>query len=667
MISVSSLSIQFGGHFLFDDVSFMIDRRDRVGLVGKNGAGKSTLLKILSGQQVPESGSVSRANGITMGYLAQDGVTAAGKTVYDEAATAFAEQLDLDARIHALSDELERRTDADSDEYMKLIHELSEANDAFQRHGGFAMRGDIERILTGLGFEQADLTRLTDEFSGGWQMRIELAKILLRRPDYILLDEPTNHLDIESLTWLEDYLKTYDGAVVLISHDRAFLDAVTTRTLEILLGEVHDYPASYSRYVEMRAERRAQQMAAYKNQQKEIADTERFIERFRYKATKANQVQSRLKALDKIERIEIDEEDTASLKFRFPEAPRSGRVVFEAHGVTKRFGDHTVLRAVDLAVERGEKVAFVGKNGEGKTTFSKILLGKEDAEGAITLGHNVTVGYYAQHQAEMLDPNATVLDIIDRAATGEMRTKVRDLLGAFLFSGDAVYKKVKVLSGGEKSRLALAKLLLEPVNALVLDEPTNHLDMRSKDVLKQALMNYDGAMIVVSHDRDFMQGLTNKVVEFKGGKLKEYAGDIYEFLRVKNLDSLKDLEKKETSNTKSVAAPQAAFKATSSNSAPQYIQTIPPANPPTEDREARKQREREERRLQRAIEQCEQTIAELERDLAALEEQMGQPNFYTSHSVKNSLAAHEAKRTELNASLEHWSSLQAQLESLTST
>jgi ATP-binding cassette subfamily F protein 3 len=666
MLSVSSLSIQFGGTFLFDNVSFLLDKRDRVGLVGKNGAGKSTLLKVLAGLQQPESGTVHRATGITIGYLPQDGITAHGRTVYDEAATAFSEVLELEERVQRLSHDLELQAaqgaDTTSESYQRLIHDLADAHDALLHRGGFTMQGEVERVLRGLGFEQQDMTRLTDEFSGGWQMRIELAKILLRKPDYILLDEPTNHLDIESLTWLEEFLTNYEGSVVLISHDRAFLDAVTTRTLEISLGHIHDYPAPYSRYVQMRAERRALQIAAFKNQQKEIADTERFIERFRYKATKANQVQSRIKALEKLDRIEIEEEDTASVHFRFPEAPRSGRVVFEAIGITKRFGEHVVLSNVNFALERGEKVAFVGKNGEGKTTFSKMLVGNDDAgstEGIITSGHNVSVGYYAQHQAEMLDPNATVLEIIDRAATGDMRTKIRDLLGAFLFSGDAVYKKVRVLSGGEKSRLALAKLLLEPVNALVLDEPTNHLDMRSKDVLKQALLDYNGALIVVSHDREFLQGLTNKVVEFRGGGLKEYAGDIYEFLRLKNLDSLKQLEASKPPSRTQSPVPVLTSHQLQSVSAP--LEQRASAQPTNEEK---KRREREQRRLQRMIDECEQRITALEQAVATLEQAMADPAFYTSPTVKEDISRHEEQRKALEKTMDEWSVLHEQLAAL---
>ncbi len=684
MLTVSSLSIHFGGTYLFDDVSFMIAPKDRVGLVGKNGAGKSTLLKILAGLQEAEGGALHKSSGLTVGYLPQDGITQTGRTVYDETATAFAEILGLEDRIHEISDELERRTDHESEEYDALLHELSDANDRFALSDGWNIRGQIERILTGLGFEQSALTKMTEELSGGWQMRIELAKILLRKPDYILLDEPTNHLDIESLTWLEDFLKNYDGAVVMISHDRSFLDAITTRTLEITLGKVHDYPAAYSRYVQMRAERREQQMSAYKNQQKQIADTEKFIERFRYKATKAVQVQSRIKQLDKVERIEIEEEDTASVHFRFPEAPRSGRMVFEAEGVVKSFGEKTVLRGIDFAVERGDKIAFVGKNGEGKTTFSKMLVGQDETtSGIIRLGHNVSIGYYAQHQAEMLDPNASVLDIIDRAATGEMRTKIRDLLGAFLFSGDSVYKKVKVLSGGEKSRLAMAKLLLEPVNALVLDEPTNHLDIRSKDVLKQALMDYDGALIVVSHDRDFLQGLTGKVVEFRGGNIKEFAGDIYEFLRLKNMDTLRELEatkktsadEKRAANTDEPQASKPISQAAPIAEAPTApvvkpittTATAPTSNgtpAPTLDREERKRLQREERKLAKQIEDCEAHISKLEKEIEETETAMQSQDFYAAPNVQTVLTLHDAKRKELDAKVEEWSALSAEREEL---
>lgn len=657
MISVSALSMQFGGTFLFDNVSFMISERDKIGLVGKNGAGKSTLLNILAGNISPETGTVARSSITSVGYLPQDVLSKAGKTVIEETLTAFSEQQELERKIHELSDELSHRQDTNSAEYHDLIHELTEANDRFTQTGGWAMQGEVEKVLLGLGFESRDFDRQTSEFSGGWQMRIELAKILLRHPSCILLDEPTNHLDIDSLTWLEGFLSHYEGAVVVISHDRAFLDAITTRTLEISLGEIHDYPAAYSRYVQMRAERRAQQLAAYKNQQKEIAETERFIERFRYKATKANQVQSRIKALDKLDRIEVEDEDTSAVRFRFPEAPRSGRMVFEAEAVTKRFETHTVLKNIHFVVERGDKIAFVGKNGEGKTTFSKMLVGKESFDGTIRTGHNVEIGYYAQHQAEMLDPDATVLDIIDRAATGEMRTKIRDLLGAFLFSGDSVYKKVKVLSGGEKSRLALAKLLLEPINALILDEPTNHLDMRSKDVLKQALMEYDGALIVVSHDRDFLQGLTTKVVEFKGGSLKEYDGDIYEFLRLKNLQTLEDLQSmKSVTESRNIDKPIIAEPENPEQSITSDIKLDNQIS-----WEEKKQRDKEIRRLQRQLEQIEREITNLETEIQILEKTMNNPDFYSLPDSKKKLLDHAKLQAELVQKMETWEQLHKQI------
>lgn len=645
MLSVSNLSIHFGGYYLFDNISFLITRADRIGLVGKNGAGKSTLLKILAGVQQPEEGVIARPNGYTIGYLPQDGITASGKTVYNEAATAFSELLDLEASIRTLTAEIAERTDYDSAEYTALLDKLAEANDHFARFGGLTMQADIERTLTGLGFAGGDMQRLTDEFSGGWQMRIELAKILLRRPDCILLDEPTNHLDIESIQWLEEFLKNYEGSVVLVSHDRVFLDAVTNRTIEISNGKTYDYSTSYSAYVQQRAERREMQMAAFKNQQKQIEQTERFIERFRYKASKAIQVQSRIKHLDKLERVDIDDEDTASIHFRFPEAPRSGRVVTEVQHLTKSYGDNTVLRDVSLVLERGERVAFVGKNGEGKSTLARIIVGRESYDGTCETGHNVKIGYYAQHQAELLNGDMTVFEVIDSAASGDMRLQVRSLLGAFLFSGDSVNKKVKVLSGGEKSRLALAKLLLEPVNLLVLDEPTNHLDMRSKDVLKQALLDYEGALIIVSHDRDFLQGLTQKVVEFRGGGLNETTGDIYDFLRLKKMEHLQELE----------AARPATSSAEDSQADRKSSAQL--------DREERKKRQAEERRIQRKVEECEKDIATLEEQAAGLEATMSAPDFYADpeHS-RDTVARYEQCQKHLEEKMEMWAVLQEQLE-----
>ncbi len=647
MLSISHLSIHFGGHYLFDDISFTIGVRDRIGLVGKNGAGKSTLLKILARQQEAETGSVSQPNDFTVGYLSQDIEATLGKTVYEETKTALAELVELEHKIHHYSEQLATRTDYESDEYSDILHKLGEANEYFDFHGGYTMEGDVQRILMGLGFLEKDLERLVDEFSGGWQMRIELAKMLLRKPDCILLDEPTNHLDIESIQWLEEYLKTYEGSVVLVSHDRAFLDSVCTRTIEITNGNIEDYPASYSRYVVLRQERREQTMNAYKNQQREIAKTEEFIERFRSKANLASRVQSRVKALDRIERIEIEEEDTSAIKFRFPPAPRSGQIVVETEKLTKAYGEKTILREIDFGLERGDRVAFVGKNGEGKTTFSKILVGLEEYVGGLKIGHNVKIGYYAQHQAESLDGNSTVFEIIDNAAAGEMRTRVRSLLGAFLFSGDAVFKKVKVLSGGEKSRLALAKLLLEPINFLVLDEPTNHLDMRAKDVLKQSLLDYDGAMIVVSHDREFLQGLTNKVVEFKNGKLKEYSGDIYDFLRDNKLESLRQLEIKKSAQN------------TLKNEIKPAVQPKPHISAPSHP----KRNDKDRRAIEKHITETETLIAMLEKAIATIENEMSHPEFYTNPKSSASITfLYNDKRKELEDAMELWSTLQEQLE-----
>ncbi|HAQ18532.1 MAG TPA: glycosyl transferase family 2 [Prolixibacteraceae bacterium] len=545
MISVDQLVVSFGGFELFKGISLLVSPKDRIGLVGKNGAGKSTLLKILAGLQLPSGGVVSVPPDVRLGYLPQHIDVIDGRTVFEEAVTSFEEILDLEQRIEEINHQIATRTDYESAEYHRLLDHVTEFNDRFHLLGGNNFEAEVERTLIGLGFLRTDFTRQTSEFSGGWRMRIELAKILLKRPDVFLLDEPTNHLDIESIQWLEDFLKNYNGAVVLVSHDRAFLDAVTNRTVEITLGRIYDFKSNYSKYLILRKELKETQMAAYVNQQKMIEDTENFIARFRYKATKAVQVQSRVKALDRLERLEVDDEDNSALRIKFPAALRSGTVVAEAKELSKSYGKLKVLHKIDLIIERGEKVAFVGKNGEGKTTLARVILNEIEHQGEMKLGHNVKIGYYAQNQANLLDEDLTVFETIDRIAVGEIRTKIRNILGGFMFSGDDVDKKVKVLSGGERSRLAMVKLMLEPVNLLVLDEPTNHLDMRSKEILKQALIDYDGTMIVVSHDRDFLEGLVNCVYEFRDKKVKQHLGGIYDFLRRKKMESMKELEKKD--------------------------------------------------------------------------------------------------------------------------
>ncbi len=633
MITISHVSIRFGGHALFDDITATIGPRDRIGLVGKNGAGKSSLLKLLARINRPDEGDIITPNAYKIAYLPQDGITASGQSVYDEIAThSFRRHLELDRRIHAISDELTQRTDYESDAYMDLLHEMGDAHDEFDRIGGATMRTEIETVMSGLGFRSDDMERFCEEFSGGWQMRIELGKILLSKPDCILLDEPTNHLDIESIQWLENFLKAYDGSVVMVSHDRAFLDVVTNRTIEITNGHIEDYGVSYSKYVVQRAERRTQLEAAHKNQQRDIAQQERFIERFRAKATFATRVQSRVKLLDKVERIELEDEDTSAINFQFPPAPRSGRTVVEILGLSKSYGQKSVLRSVDFALERGDRVAFVGKNGQGKTTLSRIVAGKETYDGTLTIGHNVQIGYFEQHQAESLDGDATAFEVIDNAAKGEMRSKIRSLLGAFLFSGDAVYKKVKVLSGGEKSRLAMAKLLLEPSNLLILDEPTNHLDMRSKDVLKQALLGYEGSLLVVSHDREFLEGLTTKVVEFRDGGLREYSGDIYEYLKARQIENLRELE----ANSK------------------QRQQAEQPKSQNQADRESRKNREKEQRRLQRVVEEHEEAISALEKEIAKSDEKLKDPDFYASAQSASLLATYNEAQKKLEQRMAQW-------------
>ena len=544
MISVDGLTVEFGGTTLFKDISFQINEKDRIALMGKNGAGKSTLLKILAGVRQPTRGNVSAPKDTVIAYLPQHLMTEDGRTVFEEACQPFEHLKDMEREIEALNAQLMERTDYESDDYMALIEQVAAMSEKFYTIELTHFEEDVEKMLLGLGFERSDFARPTSDFSGGWRMRIELAKLLLQKPDVLLLDEPTNHLDIESIGWLEDFIMTSGKAVVVISHDRKFVDNITTRTIEITLGRIYDYKAGYSQYLELRKERRAQQQKQYEEQQKMIAETKLYIERFKGTYSKTNQVQSRVRMLEKLELVEVDEEDTSRLRLKFPPSPRSGNYPVIMESVGKTYGDHTVFSGVSLTVERGDKLAFVGRNGEGKSTLVKCIMQQLEHEGTLTLGHNVQIGYFAQNQASLLDGEITVYDTIDNVAKGEIRLKIRDLLGAFMFGGEEGTKKVKVLSGGERTRLAILKLLLEPFNLLILDEPTNHLDLRTKDVLKQALQDFDGTLIVVSHDRDFLDGLVTKVYEFGGGKVREHLCGIYEFLETKRLENLQELERK---------------------------------------------------------------------------------------------------------------------------
>ena len=630
MISVDNLTVSFGGWDLFKDISFLINPKDRIGLVGKNGAGKSTMLKVLVGLQQPTSGCISRNGDCTIGYLPQQMKVADTTTLFAETESAFGEVIDLEKEIADLTEQITVRTDYESKEYENLLHRLNDCNDRFQILGGLNREAEIEKTLLGLGFKRSDFTRATSEFSGGWRMRIELAKLLLCRPSLFLLDEPTNHLDIESIEWLEGYLKEYNGAVVLISHDRAFLDNVTNRTIEISLGKAYDYKVPYSRFVELRRERREQQMAAYINQQKMIEQTEEFIERFRYKPTKSNQVQSRIKQLEKIERIEIEEEDLATLNIKFPPAPRSGQIVVEAKDAAKSFGDKKIFSGATFTIERGEKVAFVGRNGEGKTTFARLVIGElEPTAGLVRIGHNVHIGYYAQNQDDLMNGDFTVFDTLDRVAVGEIRTKLRDILGAFLFRGEDIDKKVKVLSGGERARLAMARLMLEPYNLLVLDEPTNHMDMRSKDILKNALQKYNGTVIVVSHDREFLDGLVDKVYEFRDGQVKEHLGGIYDFLRDRKLESMRELERSDASAKTATAT---AKSTSSTTNKPTGNADKPTSGKPAlsgkELYALKREADKQLRKAERDVEQAEEEIMALEKQIIEMDKQMADPTAY---------------------------------------
>lgn len=644
MISVEGLTVEFGGFTLFDDVSFVVNKKDRIALVGKNGAGKSTMLKIFAGLQSPTAGNISVPKELTIGYLPQQMQLTDTRTVREEAEQAFDQIHQLEKQLERLTLELAERTDYESESYHDLIDKVTHLTEHFQMMGGNSYQAELERTLMGLGFVREDFERLTSEFSGGWRMRIELAKLLLRQPDVLLLDEPTNHLDIESIQWLENFLATRANAVILVSHDRAFIDATTFRTIEISLGKIYDYKVNYSHYVVLREERREQQMRAFENQQKKLQDTEAFIERFRYKATKSVQVQSRIKQLEKIDRIEVDEVDTAMLNLKFPPAPRSGSYPVILEDVAKRYGDHLIFEHATLTINRGDKVAFVGKNGEGKSTLVKCIMGEIDFEGKLQLGHNVKIGYFAQNQAQLLDDKLTVFDTIDYVAQGDIRTKIRDILGAFMFGGEASDKKVEVLSGGERSRLAMIRLLLEPVNLLILDEPTNHLDMRSKDVLKDALREFDGTVILVSHDREFLDGLVDKVYEFGNQRVTEHLGGIYEFLNRKKMDNLQELEK----------ATSAVQKNTETDDQPSQSKM---------SYESRKEQNRALKKAEKSVAEAEAKIERLEAEQAQLESMLATPEGSADTAL---YAKYGAIKKELSETMDLWSCCIQELEDLKS-
>ncbi len=639
MISINKLSVNFTGDFLFKDISFVVGDRERIGLVGKNGAGKSTLLKIIHGLVIPEAGNMVITRGFRTGYLPQELNSIYHKTVWEEVLDTFVEEKKLEKKIEKLTKELTLRNDFSSDSYLAVSQQLADATERFHYLEGDLIAVRVEKVLLGLGFKPSDFHRQMLEFSNGWQMRVELAKILLQKPEIILLDEPTNHLDIESIQWLEEYLINYEGTLILVSHDRAFLDSVTERTIEITFGRIEDYKCSYTEYVNQRLERISSQQADYENQQKEIADIERFIERFRYKSTKAKQVQSRIKMLDKMEKIEVESIDKRSISFRFPPAPHAGRVVVEAQNLTLGYEQLEVLRQIDFSLLRGERVAFVGRNGEGKSTFVKAIVGELAPKvGHVQLGHQVKIGYYAQNQALLLNPEKTVFEIIDEVAVGDIRTQIRTILGKFLFTTEDTTKKVKVLSGGEKSRLALAKLLLSPVNLLILDEPTNHLDMRSKDVLKNALLQYTGSMILVSHDRDFLQGLTEKVVEFKNGTIAVHIGDIYDFLDKRKLATLQEIQK-----NSSTSMPSKGENKISTNKI---------------EYEERKKQEAQRRKIENQISKIEKEIVQLTKKIEEIEDKLADPELFAKEITSDSLyKEYEELRKEINKKEQMWDKL----------
>jgi len=641
MISIQNLSVEFNSTALFSGVNFVINKRDKIALVGKNGAGKSTMLKIIAGLQEPTGGVVAAQKDITIGYLPQQMILTDERSVVEEVRTVFGKLDEMKASLARMNTELAERTDYESESYAELIDRISNLSDLVQMEESENGEAELEKTLLGLGFVRSDFDRNTSEFSGGWRMRIELAKLLLMRPDVLLLDEPTNHLDIESIQWLETFLKQKANVVVLVSHDRAFIDNVTNRTLEISCGKVYDYQVNYSKYVVLHQERIEQQMRAYENQQKQIQQTERFIERFRYKATKSVQVQSRIKQLEKIEEVEVDEVDNSRLNLKFPPAPRSGDYPVICEGVAKKYGDHTVFSNVDLTIKRGEKVAFVGKNGEGKSTLVKCIMNEIPYDGNLKIGHNVKIGYFAQNQASLLDGEITVFDTIDQVAVGDIRTKIRDILGAFMFGGEASDKKVKVLSGGEKTRLAMIRLLLEPVNLLILDEPTNHLDMKTKDVLKQAIADFDGTVIVVSHDRDFLDGLVEKVYEFGGGKVREHLGGIYDFLQHKQMESLRELEKSVPSKTDNDQIQEPAV----SSGKQSYAE--------------KKEFEKQIRKAERLVKDAEAKVSQLEAELKVVEDKLA------AGATDNDLfERHGEVSKSLDAAMSEWEDATMELENL---
>jgi len=641
MVSVDGLSVEFSGRTLFDSVSFVVNDKDRIGLVGKNGAGKSTMLKIFAGIQKPTGGSVTVPKDVSVGYLPQVMILEDGRTVLEEAEMAFNSIFELQEEIEKINIALTERTDYESDEYQRLIDDLTHKSERLAMTDVNNYKAEVEKTLLGLGFTRSDFDRMTGEFSGGWRMRIELAKLLLQHPDVLLLDEPTNHLDIVSIQWLENFLASHSNALILVSHDRAFLNAVTTRTIEISLGKIYDYKVSYDKYRELRKEYREQQMRSYENQQKQIHDIEDFIERFRYKPTKAVQVQSRIKQLDKMVRLEVDEVDNSSLNLRFPPAPRSGNFPLVIEELRKDYGKHTIFNHVNLTLKRGDKVGFVGKNGEGKSTLVKCILGEIPYTGSLKLGHNVKIGYFAQNQASLLDGEVTVFDTIDKVAVGDIRTRIRDILGAFMFGGDASDKKVKVLSGGERSRLAMIRLLLEPVNLLVLDEPTNHLDLQTKDVLKRAIKDFDGTVIIVSHDREFMDGLVDKIYEFGDGKVREHLGGIRYFLEKKKMENLQELETQTT-----VSQAEAMEKAPSENKL---------------SYEARKEYNKQIKRLEKKVAECESNIESLEKQVGQTEEKLMSSESSDNLALRQ---IHAKVKKELESNMAEWENATLKLEEL---